>query len=343
MNRAALLAFAILSGTLDGTAQPKNALNTFFRQQAGLGDEEIARIARGIPVVKLISTQTPAELLFFGAVFVKAAPEAYLKLAFDMDRLRKMSGYLGAGLVGNPPKLSDLEGFTFEPEDIRELEKCRPGKCDIQLPAEAMLAFRRTVDWSSASAARQANDRLRQKALEFLHRYQREGNSALGTYRDKELPFDVRAQLKSWLGRSEALPIYFPELGRYLMDYPNARSRNLESLFYWEKVQFGLKPTLRLNHAITYRTSGPSEQMLLVAVKQLYASHYFQLALDFTACVPGNRGANGKGFFLISLKGSTQQGLTGFRGSILRRAVVSKTRSAQVKALIAIKRALEQR
>jgi hypothetical protein len=342
MNRAAVLAFAILSGTLAGAEQPRNELGTFFRQQAGFSDEEIARIARGTPVVKLISTQTPAEIFVFGAVFVNAASEAYIKLAFDIDRLRKLSGYLGIGLVGNPPKLSDFEGFTLEPEDIRDLEKCSPGKCDIQLPAEAMLEFRRTVNWSSPSAARQANDRLRQTALEFLQRYQSEGNSVLGTYRDKELPFDVRAQLKSWLGRSEALPIYFPELSRYLMDYPNATPRNLESLFYWEKVKFGLKPTLRLNHAIAYRAQGPSEQMHIVAVKQLYASHYFQLALEFTACVPGSRGASGKGFFLISLKGSTQQGLTGFRGSILRRAVVSKTRSAQEKALIAIKSALEQ-
>jgi hypothetical protein len=177
----------------------------------------------------------------------------------------------------------------------------------------------------------------------FLQRYQSEGNSVLGTYRDKERPFDVRAQLKAWLGRSETLPVHSPELSRYLMDYPNATPRDVESLFYWEKVKFGLKPTLRLNHAIAYRAQGPSGPTHIIAVKQLYASHYFQLALDFTACVPGNRGSSGKGFYLISLKGSTQQGLTGFRGSILRKAVVSKTCSAQEKALIAIKSALEQR
>ncbi len=279
MNRAAALAFAILCGTLAGVEQPRNELAAFFRQQAGLSHEQMARIGRGTPVVKLISTRTPAEIFVFGAVFVNAAPESYIKLAFNIDRLRKLPNYLGIGLVSTPPKLSDFEGFTLEPEDIRDLEKCRPGKCDIQLPAEAMLEFRRTVNWSSPSAARQANDSLRQATLVFLQRYQSEGNSVLGTYRDKERPFDVRAQLKSWLGRSEALPMYFPELSRYLMDYPNATPGDVESLFYWEKVKFGLKPTLRLNHAIAYRAQGPSGQTYIVAVKQLYASHYFQLVL----------------------------------------------------------------
>jgi len=47
------------------------------------------------------------------------------------------------------------------------------------------------------------------------------------------------------LSRSKALPVYLPELDRYLLDYPEAGSENIQSEFYWEKVNFGLKPTLR--------------------------------------------------------------------------------------------------
>ena len=180
-------------------------------------------------------------------------------------------------------------------------------------------------------------------ALDLLRRYQEDGNRVLGTYRDTERPFDVDTQLQSLLGRSEALPVYLPELNRYLLDYPNATLANVESLFYWEKVDFGLKPTLRLNHVIAYRSGGPGGAAHVVAVKQLYASHYFQLALDVTACVTESRGAGDKGFYLINLRGSTQQGLTGFTGSLLRRTVVSKMSSAQEEALIGIKRALEKR
>jgi hypothetical protein len=76
-------------------------------------------------------------------------------------------------------------------------------------------------------------------------------------------------------------------------------------------------------------------------VKQLFASHYFQLALDLSACVQEAGRSNDVGFYLISLKGSTQQGFTGLFSSILRRIVVSRARSAQEKSLMIIKQALE--
>ncbi len=342
MTKALMLACVILSGALIRAEEPTQELRAFFRGPMGLSDSQMAAISRGTAVAKVLPSKTPAEIFVFGAVFVNAAPEEYAKLAFNIDRLRKLPNYLGIGRFGSPPMLTDLEGFSLEPEDIRDLKSCRPGKCVVQLPAAVMQELRQAVDWSSPNVASQVNDRARKTALDFLRRYQEEGNSVLGTYHDQERPFDVRAQLQSWVDRSDALPVHFPELSRYLLDYPNVPLAEFESLFYWEKVDFGLKPTLRVNHAIAYRSAGPRALAHVILVKQLYASHYFQLALDLTACVRERDRPAEKGFYLISLKGSTQQGLTGIRGSLLRRVVVGKTRSAQEKALIAIKRALEQ-
>ena len=343
MIRTAILAGIVLSGSLARAGEISRELRTFFTDQIGLSGNEIRAVAQGTVVAKMLPSRTPAEIFVFGAVFVNATPEEYVKLAFNVNVLRKLPNYLGIGRISDRPALFDLEGFTLEPEDIRSLKDCRPGKCEVQLPAESMQQLQKTVDWTSPNAATQINGWLRKMAIDFLQRYQKSGNSVLLTYRDKDRPFDVSAQLQSWLGRSKALPIYLPELNRYLLDYPKAKPANVESLFYWEKVDFGLKPTLRLNHAMAFRPTGLKEPACVVAVKQLYASHYFQFALDLTACVTGRGPANGKGFYLISLKGSTQQGLTGIRGSLLRKIVVSKTHSAQEKALIGIKRALESR
>ena len=147
---------------------------------------------------------------------------------------------------------------------------------------------------------------------------------------------------QSLLGRFEVLPVYLPELKRYLLEYSAAMPSNVESFFYWEKINFGLKPTLRLNHVIAYRSSGPRVTANLVVVKQLWASHYFQLALDLTASVPKSGRTNVAGSYVISLKVSTQQGLAGFRGFFRRKVVVSKTLSAQENNLINIKKALEK-
>ncbi len=179
-------------------------------------------------------------------------------------------------------------------------------------------------------------------ALEILLRYREGGNSVLGSYRDQPRPFDVDAHLQSLLERPETLPVHLPELNRYLLDYPNATLANVESSFYRERVNFDLKPTLRLNHMIAYRLADPRSAAHVVAEKQLHASRYFQLALDLTACVPEVGRANNAGFYLISLKGSIQQGLARLKGSLLRRIVVSKRRTAQEKALINIKKVLEE-
>jgi hypothetical protein len=327
-----------------GAGQTPPELLVFFREQVGLSDAQIAMIGRGEAVAKVLPSQRPSEIVVFGAVFVNAPPEEYVKFALDLDRLRKLPGYLGAGRFSNPPVIEDLEGFTLEPEDLRDLKTCKPGKCAVQLPAEAMQELQQSLDWSSRPVvASQVNDRIQRIALDVLRRYQAEGNGALGIYRDHRLPFDVDAELRSLLGRSEVLPVHLPELNRYLLDYPNTTLAEVESSFYWEKVAFGLKPTLRLNHVVAYRSAGPRGAAHIVAVKQLYASHYFQLALDITECIPDSSPGVGRGFYLISLRGSTQQGLTGWKGSLLRRIIVGRTRSSQERTLAAIKKGLEER
>ena len=75
-----------------------------------------------------------------------------------------------------------------------------------------------------------------------------------------------------------------------------------------------------------------------MAQKQLYASHYFQTALDLTVCVKDSKRS---GFYLITLKGSKQAGLTGLKGSIVRKVAVDKTRSSMERVLMTIKQKLE--
>lgn len=343
MTKVLMLVGIVLSGALVSAGQVTQEPRTFFKEQIGLSDKQIARIDGGGAVVKMLPSKTPAEVIVFGALHVNAAAEDYLKFAFDISRLRSLPNYLGVRRFRNPPTMSDLEGFTLEPDDIKNLEACRPGKCDVQLSPEAMLQLQKAVNWSAPDVAEQVNKRVRKMALELLVRYQERGNSGIEIYQDKSRAFDTDAAFQSLLSRSEVLPVYLPELKRYLLEYPAAMPPNVESFFYWEKVDFGLKPTLRLNHVIAYRSNGPRGAANVVAVKQLWASHYLQLALDLTASLPDSGRTNGTRSYVISLKGSTQQGLTGFMGFFRRRVVVSRTLSAQESNLINIKKALEDR
>jgi hypothetical protein len=313
----------------------------FFREYIGLNDEQISTIRNGKALAKILDSPTADQVFVFGSVYINSTPERYLKFASDIDALRKLPSYLAIRKFSDPPRLADLEGFTLDEEDFKELKNCKADHCEVQLPTEAMEEFQRTVEWSAPDAAEQANHVAQQMALQALLDYKQGGNAALGTYRDKNHPAAVAQTFASLLSRSKALPVYLPELRRYLLDYPNVESSAIESQFYWEKVNFGLKPTLRMVQAVIYRGKSPGDPAYAVAEKQLYASHYFETALDLTVCVKDTERPGHAGFYLITMKGSQQAGLTGLKGSIVRKVAVDKSRSSLERALISIKQKLE--
>ena len=313
-------------------------LQTFFHSFVGLSDDQIRDIRTGKAVAKVLQTPTPDEVFIFGAVYINSTPERYLQMASDIDALRRLPNYLALRKFSDPPQLADLEGFTLDDEDLKELEHCKPGDCEVQLPTDAMESFHQSVNWSAPDRATQANHLAQQMALQALLQYQQGGNAALGTYRDKSHPTAVAETFASMLQQMKAMPAYLPELDRYLLDYPKAPSDAITSQFYWEKVNFGLKPTLRIVQVALFRGPTPDKPAYAVAVKQLYASHYFETALDLTVCV---KDANRNGFYLITVKGSQQAGLTGFKGSIVRKVAVDKTRSSLEQILATYKQKLE--
>ena len=322
-----LLLFPLSRGGIqatDDSAEP----NEFFHDFVGLSDDQIRDIRDGKAVAKILDSPTADQVFVFGSVYINSTPEYYLKFASDVDALRKLPTYLALRKFSDPPQLADLAGFVLDEEDFKQLKNCKAGHCEVQLPTEAMEEFQRSVNWSAPDASDQANRLAQQMALQALLNYQQGGNAALGTYRDKSHPAVVAETFASMLNRSKALPVYLPKLREYLLNYPKAETSDIESQFYWEKVNFGLKPTLRMVQAIVYRGNSPAEPACAVAVKQLYASHYFETALDLTVCVKDTQHPDHPGFYLITLKGSQQAGLTGFKGGIVRKVAVDKTRRA---------------
>ncbi len=159
---------------------------------------------------------------------------------------------------------------------------------------------------------------------------------------DKEKPARVAEQFQTMIDRASELPNVLPELRRYLLKYPKAELTGADSFFYWETVAFAMKPTIRVNHAVIYRGRTQGRDFAVVAIKQLYATHYFHTALDMSVCGDDGSAAAPRGFYLLTLKGSQQEGLTGVKGSMLRKIVVDKTRSSLESALASIKRTIEQ-
>jgi hypothetical protein len=338
MKAVCILAILLVAAALPAVSQ--SDLQTFFQQDIGLSPQQIAAIGNGQAVAKVMPSRTPAEVFLVGAVYIHATPESYLNFAHDFDRLRKLPNYLALGVFSNPPQPSDLQDFSFDSDDIKGLKDCKPGHCVVQLPASSIEEFQKSIDWSAADVDQQVNQHLQRAALRRLLAYQRDGNLALGTYNDKRDPTEVPEQFAYMLSYSKALPERLPDFYHYLLAYPNAKPANVDDTFYWARVKFGLKPTLRVVQVVTMRGEPSAPVAYAIAEKQLYSSHYFETALDLSFCVRGTADQK-PGFYLIMALGSEQAGLTGIKGSLVRKVAVGRSASNLQNALTTIKIALE--
>ena len=260
-NCSGALVALIAATAVPGFCQ-SNDLQTFFQQTVGLSQDQIASIRSGQPVAKTLPPRTPAEVFLFGAVYIHAAPDTYIQLVRDFESRRKLPNYLALGVFTHPPQVSHFKGFAFDNADIQALKNCQPGDCQIQMPASSIEELHRSINWSAADLNEQLNQILEKTALQRLLAYQRDGNEALGVYNDKRDPTEVARQFAYMLSYDKALPVYLPDFYHYLLAYPNARPKNVEDSFYWAKVKFGLKPTLRVVHVVTMRGSPGAQDSL---------------------------------------------------------------------------------
>lgn len=319
--------------------QEETQLNTYFQKVIGLTPAEIQSIASGEAIVKILNTGSKNDVVVFGAIYVNAPVENFVSLYQDLSQLRDSPGIIAINRFSNPPQISDLAQFKLSDEDIKNLSNCKLDDCEVQLPATAIDALRQDINWNEPDAAEKVNNLFRQGILDGLKQYQIGGNEALGDYRDKKRPFVVAQEFQILLNSSGGLPNYLPEFHSYLLNYPKVALEGSQTYFYWETVKFGLKPTSRVDQVVIYKN--PASGIYAFGDKQLYATHYFQTAIDLTFCVKDPAHPEMTGFYLITRKGSTQAGLTGVKGSIVRKVAVDKTQSSLKQGLTLFKQKLE--
>ncbi len=222
-------------------------------------------------------------------------------------------------------------------DDFRDLRSCRVGDCELKVSAEALARIRKEVDWSRPDAKAQLERLVRVLAMDYVNAYREGGNSRLAVYRDQSNPTFVANEFRELVRGMPELAEFIPDMRQYLLEYPKSTGRPTTSFIYWQEAEFGLKPTIRLNHVAIQEGTDAT----IVASKQLYSSHYFWTALEARALVPDP--SRGAGFWFVNVNRSRSDGLTGFVGRIIRGKVREGARRGIEAALTATKRKLEAR
>ena len=343
----AILALGLASALLAAGASPAARSGSFvddvLRRQMRFSASDLRALDAGAAVIKSLETPVRQELAHFGVVHVDAPTERFIERFRDIERFESGPGILQIGRFGSPPRLEDLASLTLPAKDVTALAKCRPGDCDVKLSAAEMNRFRSRVDWSSPNASRQANDIARAMILELVRRYQSRGNAALGHYDDGSEPLPVAEEFRGLLASGNHRPVPVPALMAYLDEYPRDRPAGAEEFFYWSVVDFGLKPTIRVNHVIIQSLAANQPGVgHVVAIKQLYASHYFHTTLELRFLVDDGRDAGRRGSYLLSITRSRNDGMTGFKGLVLRPIITRRSREGVRGYLEHVKRQVER-
>jgi hypothetical protein len=323
--------------TVERPRQP----HTYFRETVGLDQGEIDIIDSDRALAKVIDTRDRAEVVIFGAVFVNAPIQTYIDMYRDIESLAGTEAYLAVGEFSSPPELADVDGLTLDEQDIKDLKDCRPGKCALQFPLRSITDARAEIDWDALDVGDQVNRLLRRLAVRGVRMYQAGGLEAIGAWQDKKEPVSLAQSFESLMNSFPGFPEYAPEFRDYLLGYPNVKLDSGEDFFYWEKVKFGLKPTIRACHVTIHKLRAPEMSPYVIVNKQIYSSHYFLAAVDISALIRDSADPEPKGFYLVTRKASRQHGLTGFKGKLIRGTVVGRTRDSMERALESIKARLE--
>jgi len=319
-------------------------VDDLLEQQMGFSTADLRALDAGSPAIKSLDTPVHEELAHVGVVYVDAPADRFLERFRDIERFETGPGIPQIGRFSNPPRFEDLESMTLPAADVRALPTCHPGDCDVKLSAAAMRRFQNEVDWSSSDAARQATEVARKMILELVLAYQADGNAALGRYDDGGEPLQVAEQFGALLAARDPLPAPVPELLAYLDSYPLGRPAGVDDFLYWTLVDFGLKQTIRVNHVTVYPLPAHSSSGVVyaIAIKQLYASHYFHTTLELRFLVVDDRRAGRRGTSLISITRSRSDGMTGLKGLFLRPIISRRSRDAVRGYLEHMKRQVER-
>jgi hypothetical protein len=303
--RHAILAAAALSNPATAALAeppPPPRVAQFPAPLAGLDRSQRADLARGAPVVRILESRHDRDIIVLGAISVAAPRVTYEARLLDFATSLGAPTRLKFGIFHDPATAADVADATVGRNDVAGARTCRPGKCQLKLPAADMTTLRSHIDWSpAANPSAQVNHYVQQRLVEYVGDYRVRGSAAMPVYDDVH---GVRAQeaFDELLEQVSKAYADIPSLRRYFMNYPDSPLNGLGEVVFWATDSTpGMKSVLSLTHQIVYR---PPEYagVTLVAARKIYATHFFEAALDLTAIVDWPAPAGAPGSYIMMLR-----------------------------------------
>lgn len=321
---ATLAAFMLVAGPLP--AQAPMPFSRYLRGTLGFSDEDLRRIRAGAVVTRVLPSRNPEEIALVGVARFDVPSAAFLR-AFD-----NIAGILTGpetrqfGETGNPPSAEQFERYALPDADVDALRQCRVGACKLKLPGDVISAVRE-LDWSAGAVddidamAEPLSRLMRRWMWDYLATYQRRGDSALVIYDDAPTPLPLHEGFHYLLAESPVVYDYVPRFHHYLERFPRLELPGVQDRWYWAVEEFGLRPLTTLTHVSIYAPPVPTGARPVIALKQIFATHYFHAALKLLVLAEDDAQPQPPGFYLVYLDRSLFDKKL---GGLTRRAVTAR-------------------
>jgi hypothetical protein len=319
-----VLIFAALAWAGAAACPAQNSSEEFrgvLLKQAAFTAEEFSALERGEVVVKPLPATDKREVAFCGVARLQGAPPALLA-AFKESLTRSGNRViLGGGRIGTPPAPEDLRALSLEKGEVDDIRRCEVGDCKVQLSAAMIARLRGEVDWAAPDYRPSAERLFKAMLFDYVRDYLARGDAALVEYGDRARPVRLADEQSALLGSLPYVSVSAPEFAAYLRGFPRAELPGVENALHWSEVKLGLKPVILLTHTATYTRRRDDAPQILVATKQLYATHYFDSSLSLTLLTGAAGGEGPAATYLLYANRSRLDTLGGLLGGVKRRVI----------------------
>jgi hypothetical protein len=309
---AALLIGSV--GLAAAAAQPATTLTAeaILGARLALPPTEVARFTAGEVVARIVPATAGDEIAAVGAVRGPGDLRRLLAWLYDIESFMRATGTQNVGALKEPATAADFARLSVDDVDFADLAACRPGRCEVRVPADYPGRLQKEVDFKAPDARAQATALTRAMLADYVAAYQRGGDAAVGAMHNPQAPGDAATQFRDMLRRSTKVwDLAYPFVS-YLETYPAAAPERTSSRFYWTRDKVGTKPALTLHHVVIQELAGGR---VLMADKQFYASRQIVAAMVIALGIP--TADHQRYDLLVSVK-ARAGAISGVTGRVLR-------------------------
>jgi hypothetical protein len=272
------------SSTSDTAGVPRNDPFDFFAPAIVVSNEDRANLDRDRVVARTLPGER-GQVGLFVATRLTAQPEALVAWTHAIVELKRSKFVLAIGRFSDPPRLSDLDGLALDDRDLEAIRRCRPGACGLKLTASEIAALNVAAARAGPAWRDAVQREFRRLLVERVIQYRTAGLARAFPPADRPAAIHPQEALSAVLDSSPYLR-RVPDAVTWLTGYPRAET-TVESFFYWSKEHYGEgKPVISVTQVGIVRPDAVAGVPgVLIAGKQIFASHYLEGALGLTAIV----------------------------------------------------------